>query len=79
LLDQQIAGLRWHALPFGGGIAFPGDRLLRLSMDLATGTAGALLAVGLASLPFLGPPNGTETPARPGSGGSSLTTDGEEV
>ncbi|EGE41995.1 lantipeptide synthetase [Streptomyces sp. SID4928] len=47
-----------HALPHGGGLAFPGEQLMRLSMDLATGTAGALLALGAAlggttGLPFL--------------------------
>lgn len=59
--DQLIAGFGWQALPYGGGLAFPGNQLLRLSMDLATGTAGVLLALGAASqqqpaaLPFLGP------------------------
>ncbi|HEX4701755.1 MAG TPA: class III lanthionine synthetase LanKC [Pseudonocardiaceae bacterium] len=58
---ELIRGLRWHALPYGDGLAFPGDQLLRLSMDLATGTAGVLLALGTALhdnavfLPFLGP------------------------
>ncbi|NRQ31750.1 protein kinase/lanthionine synthetase C family protein [Nonomuraea sp. NN258] len=58
-LEAQIAGLRWHALPYGGGLAFPGDQLLRLSMDFATGTAGVLFALGTAlggrpgHLPFL--------------------------
>jgi predicted Ser/Thr protein kinase len=53
--------LAWHAMPYGGGLALAGDQLLRLSMDLATGTAGALLALGAAqhgspvSLPFLPP------------------------
>ncbi|WP_103531171.1 class III lanthionine synthetase LanKC [Streptomyces sp. SM11] len=47
-----------HAVPYGDGLAFPGEQLMRLSMDLATGTAGALLALGAASgrptgLPFL--------------------------
>ncbi|MFJ4706980.1 class III lanthionine synthetase LanKC [Streptomyces anulatus] len=47
-----------HALAYGGGLAFPGEQLMRLSMDLATGTAGALLALGAAlgtttGLPFL--------------------------
>ncbi|WP_219462095.1 class III lanthionine synthetase LanKC [Nonomuraea rhizosphaerae] len=41
----QIKGLRWHALPYEGGLAFPGDQLLRLSMDFATGTAGVLFAL----------------------------------
>ncbi|TCC61147.1 lantipeptide synthetase [Kribbella pittospori] len=60
-----IRGLGWHALPSAGGLAFPGNQLLRLSMDLATGSAGVLLALGAAlhrqpvALPFLGlPPTG---------------------
>jgi hypothetical protein len=58
-----IRGLRWHALPYAGGLAFPGNQLLRLSMDLATGSAGVLLALGAAlhdqpvALPFFGPPD----------------------
>jgi hypothetical protein len=45
---------------YEGHLAFPGDQLLRLSMDLATGTAGVLFAAGSAlhdeqvQLPFLG-------------------------
>ncbi|MEJ7725903.1 MAG: class III lanthionine synthetase LanKC, partial [Actinomycetes bacterium] len=63
--DPMVAGhirrLGWHAVTYKGDLAFPGDQLLRLSMDLATGTAGVLLAVGAAMhdqrvhLPFLGP------------------------
>jgi serine/threonine protein kinase len=45
---RQIQNLSWHAIPYGGGLAFPGTGLLRLSMDLATGTAGVLLAMGAA-------------------------------
>jgi hypothetical protein len=54
-----VRRLAWHALPYGGGLAFPGEQLLRLSMDLATGTAGVLLALAMArrerpvSLPLL--------------------------
>jgi serine/threonine protein kinase len=48
LVARQIRGLSWHALRYGGGLAFPGMALLRLSMDLATGTAGVLLALGAA-------------------------------
>lgn len=47
-VTRQIRGLAWHALPYADGIAFPGTGLLRLSMDLATGTAGVLLALGSA-------------------------------
>jgi len=59
--SAQIRRLAWHAMPYGDGIAFPGDQLLRLSMDLGTGTAGILLALAAAAaplgaeLPFLGP------------------------
>ncbi|MCT9933823.1 class III lanthionine synthetase LanKC [Planotetraspora sp. A-T 1434] len=57
---RQLSALSWHAVGYQGHLAFPGERLLRLSMDLATGTAGVLLAVGAAlhgepvRLPFLG-------------------------
>ncbi|MFC7583709.1 hypothetical protein ACFQYP_07995 [Nonomuraea antimicrobica] len=58
-VPELVEGLRWHALPYAGGLAFPGDQLLRLSMDFATGTAGVLLALGAVlgeracHLPFL--------------------------
>ena len=63
-LATQIRNLAWHAVPFRGRLAFPGDQLLRLSMDLATGSAGVLLALGaalhdeVADLPFLAPAAG---------------------
>ncbi|MDT0530770.1 class III lanthionine synthetase LanKC [Micromonospora sp. DSM 115977] len=59
--DAQVARLAWHALPYRDGTAFPGEQLLRLSMDLGTGTAGVLLALAAARpddpvrLPFLAP------------------------
>ncbi|ADD40246.1 class III lanthionine synthetase LanKC [Stackebrandtia nassauensis] len=43
---RQVRALSWHALPYADGVAFPGNGLLRLSMDLATGGAGVLLALG---------------------------------
>ncbi|WP_307530939.1 class III lanthionine synthetase LanKC [Streptomyces umbrinus] len=62
-LAAQIAGLGWFAMPYQGQLAFPGHQMMRLSMDLGTGTAGCLLALGaaldgeaLAHLPFLPPP-----------------------
>ncbi|MFE1942467.1 class III lanthionine synthetase LanKC [Streptomyces massasporeus] len=60
LVAAQIDALSWHALEYQGHLAFPGEQLLRLSMDLATGSAGVLLALGSAlhtepvHLPFLG-------------------------
>jgi tRNA A-37 threonylcarbamoyl transferase component Bud32 len=64
---RRVAGahvdrLAWHAVRYAGGLAFPGDMLFRLSMDLGTGTAGVLLgtaaalAPGGAALPFFAQP-----------------------
>jgi serine/threonine protein kinase len=54
--SAHIRRLEWHAMRYEDGIAFPGDQLLRLSMDLGTGTAGIMLALAPgAELPFLGP------------------------
>ncbi|MET7967057.1 class III lanthionine synthetase LanKC [Micromonospora sp. NPDC005305] len=66
---RQARLLSWHALPYRGATAFPGDQLLRLSMDLATGTAGVLSALAATrpaspGLPFLTPLPGA-TPAGP--------------
>ncbi|TKK86728.1 lantipeptide synthetase [Herbidospora galbida] len=60
-----IPGLDWHVLPYRDGIAFPGDQLLRLSMDFATGTAGVLYALSGTPLPFTHP-LGAEPYAVPG-------------
>ncbi|MGI5460565.1 class III lanthionine synthetase LanKC [Streptomyces sp. CA-249302] len=59
-LAEQIDGLGWFAMAYQGQLAFPGHQMMRLSMDLATGTAGCLLALdaatgGTAHLPFLQP------------------------
>ncbi|KXK58837.1 hypothetical protein AWW66_27570 [Micromonospora rosaria] len=84
-LDAQVRRLAWHALPYADGIAFPGEQLLRLSMDLATGTAGVVLAVTAArgadpadpastvppGLPFLAPAPVTDPPT-PGPGTPEL-------
>ncbi|MFE3657970.1 class III lanthionine synthetase LanKC [Streptomyces sp. NPDC059165] len=69
---RQIGVLSWHALPYEGRLAFPGEQMMRLSMDLGTGTAGCLLALGAAlhdapvHLPFLPPP--PAAPAAPRTG-----------
>ncbi|MEU9412384.1 class III lanthionine synthetase LanKC [Streptomyces sp. NPDC048281] len=62
-LAAQIDGLGWLAMAYQGRLAFPGHQMMRLSMDLATGTAGCLLALTAAldgdraaHLPFLPPP-----------------------
>lgn len=61
-LAEQVAALGWFAMDFQGQLAFPGHQMMRLSMDLGTGTAGCLLALGAAldtpagaHLPFLPP------------------------
>ncbi|MFF5703835.1 class III lanthionine synthetase LanKC [Streptomyces sp. NPDC012794] len=67
-IARQIEALARHALPYQGRLAFPGEQLMRLSMDLSTGTAGALLALGSAAtggrahLPFLPPPRTAAAP-----------------
>ena len=60
LVHDHVRRLGWHALTYRGEIAFPGALLQRLSMDLATGSAGILLALRAAFedgstpvLPFL--------------------------
>lgn len=69
--DQLVGDLALHALPHAGGLAFPGDQLLRLSMDLATGTAGVLLALATVlhaepvALPFLHPSTSRTTGRTP--------------
>ncbi|MEV0680200.1 class III lanthionine synthetase LanKC [Actinosynnema sp. NPDC050436] len=56
----HVRRLAWHMTPYRGQVAFPGDQLLRLSTDLATGSAGVLAAMATALdgrgdvLPFLG-------------------------
>ena len=80
----HIDRLAWHAVHYGGGLAFPGDMLFRLSMDLGTGTAGVLLgtaaalAPGGAALPFFARPaslparvSGTTPAAREGANNQS--------
>ena len=58
-LPSHLESLAWHAVSFRSHLAFVGDQLMRLSMDLATGSAGVLLALGgvlsgrRLSLPFL--------------------------
>ncbi|SNX65709.1 lanthionine synthetase-like protein [Streptomyces sp. TLI_55] len=61
-LAGQIDGLGWFSMSYQGQLAFPGHQMMRLSMDLGTGTAGCLLALGAAldagadpHLPFLPP------------------------
>lgn len=63
----HIRDLSWHAMAHADGIATTGDQNMRLSMDLATGTAGILhtlhtVAGRLPALPLLDRPG---VPARP--------------
>ena len=60
-LREHVRRLAWHARTHHGHLAFPGTQLLRLSSDLATGSAGILLALHSAFentgavLPYLEP------------------------
>lgn len=60
-LDRSLRTLSWHALTYRGELAFPGSLGFRLSMDLASGSAGVLLAVAAGTrpeapfLPFFAP------------------------
>jgi Protein kinase domain len=51
VVGTQVDRLAWHAVRYAGGLAFPGDMLFRLSMDLGTGTAGVLLGTAAALAP----------------------------
>ncbi|WP_151476128.1 class III lanthionine synthetase LanKC [Streptomyces albicerus] len=59
VVADHVRRLARHACLLDGRLAFPGEQLMRLSMDLATGGAGVLLALGAAfhsqpaGLPFL--------------------------
>ncbi|MGC4813227.1 class III lanthionine synthetase LanKC [Micromonospora sp. DT228] len=76
-LGAQLDRLTWHALPYREGTAFPGEQLLRLSMDFGTGTAGVLFALACAQhdrrpvLPFLAPLPGAQRLPR-NSGGDLI-------
>lgn len=58
-IERHLRNLGWHAVSYEGRVAFIGDQLMRLSMDLGTGSAGVLLTLGVACtgrgtiLPFL--------------------------
>ncbi|MFJ6659956.1 class III lanthionine synthetase LanKC [Streptomyces sp. NPDC091377] len=66
VIDRHIGLMNLEATPYAGELAFPGEQMMRRSMDLSTGTAGCLLALGAAladdgpvCLPFLPPLGGT--------------------
>jgi len=48
VIRDHVRRLAWHAQTHRGHLAFPGAQMLRLSMDLATGSAGVLLALSAA-------------------------------
>ncbi|WUH97798.1 class III lanthionine synthetase LanKC [Spirillospora sp. NBC_00431] len=47
-IADQARRLAWHARRHRGHLVFPGFRMRRLAMDLATGSAGVLLALNAA-------------------------------
>ncbi|MFJ9036080.1 class III lanthionine synthetase LanKC [Streptomyces sp. NPDC102406] len=69
-LAAQVDALGWLSMPYKDQLAFPGHQMMRLSMDLGSGTAGCLLALGAAldpergaHLPFLPPLRRPPNPA----------------
>ncbi|WP_063771954.1 class III lanthionine synthetase LanKC [Kitasatospora mediocidica] len=80
LIDRHRRLLAWHMVPYEGHLAFPGEQLLRLSTDLATGSAGVLLALGTAladtpGLPLTAPPGAPDLPDPLAATGSRHPTD----
>jgi hypothetical protein len=77
LVERHLDRLARYAVPYRAGLAFPGERLLRLSMDLATGTAGVLLAATAAAsrapvaLPLIGSTSRASAPAPTPKGGDT--------
>lgn len=72
VIGGHLRRLSWHALDYRGHLSFPGEQLLRLSMDLGSGNAGVLLALGAALeqaelLPFLKPRNSRAPSVKPAS------------
>ncbi|RZS44306.1 protein kinase-like protein [Herbihabitans rhizosphaerae] len=73
VLREHVHRFGSHALSRNGNLVFPGDQLLRLSLDLATGSAGILLALHAvfdgtrAVLPYL--ETRSPTPVRTREGG----------
>ncbi|WP_304454778.1 class III lanthionine synthetase LanKC [Nocardiopsis sp. YSL2] len=71
---RQIDALSRYAMRYQDHLAFPGEQMMRLSMDLSTGTAGCLLALTAAQseqpaqLPFLPPLLRTQNRPLPWSG-----------
>jgi hypothetical protein len=82
---DHVDRLAWHAVAYEGGLAFPGDMLMRLSMDFGTGTAGVLLSLASAlaprgaGLPFLSPVDAAGGDAAAGGlvGGDAIRRDKE--
>ncbi|MEU3736096.1 class III lanthionine synthetase LanKC [Streptomyces sp. NPDC032198] len=69
-ITAQIEELGWFSMSYAGQLAFPGHQMMRLSMDLHTGTAGCLLALSAAlgdsgaHVPFLPPPRRPQSRSR---------------
>ncbi|MFF8036347.1 class III lanthionine synthetase LanKC [Streptomyces sp. NPDC016626] len=77
-IDAHVHRMHWYAMTYRGHLAFPGHQMMRLSMDLATGTAGVLLALDSAlgsrrsALPFL--PRPAPLGGTPGNTAGTRTT-----
>ncbi|MGG7572797.1 class III lanthionine synthetase LanKC [Streptomyces sirii] len=91
-LRRHLTNLHQHAMTLNGATVFPCDGRARISMDVATGGAGVLLALAAAErgtelLPFLTDPRSAaavhsavpERATTAPSGAAATTDDGREV
>ncbi|MFI6765900.1 class III lanthionine synthetase LanKC [Streptomyces sp. NPDC050355] len=91
-LRRHLTNLHQHAMTLNGATVFPCDGRARISMDVATGGAGVLLALAAAErgtelLPFLTDPRSAaavdsavpERATAAPSGAAATTDDGREV
>jgi hypothetical protein len=83
-VDRHARRLAWHALEYQGNLAFPGEQLLRLSMDLTTGNAGVLVALHAAFnngplLPFVAPLRGSGQSVGPANHVSNILARKEQA
>jgi serine/threonine protein kinase len=79
VIAEHVRHLARYAVLHDGHLVFPGEQLMRLSTDLATGSAGVLLALGAAfhgrpaGLPFLTAAAGTASDGTASDGTASAT------
>lgn len=76
--DEHLERWSLHTVGMGAGIAVPGGELQRLSMDLASGSAGVLLASAVVEDPSIAPLPLLDTLRKPVGAASGPTTRARE-